>query len=178
MRGRSGRVRLLRPGCVRPTGARAARARRTPVRGVGRRSRPPPKRPWRYASVARPWCRGNTTAFQAVVTSSSLVGRFPAKPGPSRLRAMRRSRSSGSSSMSRTHTLTDIEGFWLDRLGLSRAALTKTQVNVYSKYSQKKRNGKLPYGTAKFSVHSTRIVQTIYGSIQEYGGFDRPEWLG
>jgi hypothetical protein len=75
-------------------------------------------------------------------------------------------------------TQADIEAFWLDRLGLTRAALTKTQVNVYSKYSQKKRNGKLPYGTAKFSVHSTRIVQTIYGSIQEYGGFDRPEWLG
>jgi transposase-like protein len=26
-------------------------------------------------------------------------------------------------------------------------------------------------------VHSTRIVQMIYGSIQEYGGFERPEWL-
>jgi hypothetical protein len=26
-------------------------------------------------------------------------------------------------------------------------------------------------------VNSTRIVQTIYGSIQEYGGFERPEWL-
>ena len=21
------------------------------------------------------------------------------------------------------------------------------------------------------------VLQTIYGSIQEYGGFDRPEWL-
>jgi hypothetical protein len=26
-------------------------------------------------------------------------------------------------------------------------------------------------------VHSTQIVQTIFGSIQEYGGFDRPDWL-
>jgi len=26
-------------------------------------------------------------------------------------------------------------------------------------------------------VHNTRIVQTIYGSIQEYGGFERPECL-
>jgi IS30 family transposase len=74
-------------------------------------------------------------------------------------------------------TQADIEGVWLGHLGLTRAALTKSQVNVYSKYSQKKRNGKLPYGTAKLSVHSTRIVQTIYGSIQEYGGFDRPAWL-
>jgi hypothetical protein len=22
-----------------------------------------------------------------------------------------------------------------------------------------------------------RSIQTIYGAIQEYGGFDRPEWL-
>jgi len=70
-----------------------------------------------------------------------------------------------------------IEDFWLDELQLPRTSLRKTVVNTYSKYSQKKRNGKLPYGTAKLSVHSTRIVQTIYGSIQEYGGFDRPAWL-
>jgi transcriptional regulator with XRE-family HTH domain len=72
----------------------------------------------------------------------------------------------------------EIEDFWLQTLGLERTALTRTQVNRYSKYSQKKRNGRLPYGTASLRVHSTQIVQTIYGSIQEYGGFDRPEWLG
>jgi hypothetical protein len=27
------------------------------------------------------------------------------------------------------------------------------------------------------AVGSQQIVQTIYGSIQEYGGFERPEWL-
>jgi transposase-like protein len=70
-----------------------------------------------------------------------------------------------------------IEQFWLDRLGLPRTSLRKSQVNVYSKYSQKKRKGKLPYGTCKLVVHSSQIVQTIFGSIQEYGGFDRPEWL-
>jgi transposase len=57
------------------------------------------------------------------------------------------------------------------------SSLRKSVVNVYSKYSLKKRANKLPYGTCKLVVHSTRIVQTIYGSIQEYGGFDRPEWL-
>ena len=35
----------------------------------------------------------------------------------------------------------------------------------------------LPYGTARISVHSTFIVQSIYGAIQEYAGIDRPEWL-
>jgi hypothetical protein len=70
-----------------------------------------------------------------------------------------------------------VEDFWLDRLHLPRASLRRSTVNVYSKYSQKKRQNKLPYGTCKVVVHSTQIVQTIYGSIQEYGGFERPEWL-
>ena len=71
----------------------------------------------------------------------------------------------------------EIEDYWLRRLGLARSSLRKTIVNNYSKHSQKKRKNKLPYGTCKLCVHSTQIVQTIYGSIQEYGGFDRPEWL-
>jgi hypothetical protein len=70
-----------------------------------------------------------------------------------------------------------IEDHWLERLGLTRASLQKSTVNVYSKYSQKKRVNKLPYGTCALVVHSTEIVQTIYGSIQELGGFDRPAWL-
>jgi AcrR family transcriptional regulator len=71
----------------------------------------------------------------------------------------------------------EIEDFWLAKLGLTRAALRASTVNTYSKYSQKKRKNKLPYGTASLVVHSTQIVQTIYDSIQELGGFDRPEWL-
>jgi hypothetical protein len=35
-----------------------------------------------------------------------------------------------------------------------------------------------PVRDSRACVHSTRIVQSIYGSIQEYGGFERPEWLG
>jgi hypothetical protein len=71
----------------------------------------------------------------------------------------------------------EIEDFWLDRLRLPRSSLRKTVVNSYSKYSQKKRQNKLAYGTTALVVNSTQIVQTIYGSIQEYGGFERPGWL-
>ena len=71
----------------------------------------------------------------------------------------------------------EIEGFWLDALGFPPTCLRKSKVNVYSKYSKKKRKNKLPYGTVRVCVHSTPIIQSIYGSIQEYGGFDRPEWL-
>jgi hypothetical protein len=71
----------------------------------------------------------------------------------------------------------EIEDYWLARLELPRSCLRKTMLNTYSKYSQKKRLNKLPYGTTALVVNDTRIVQTIYGSIQEYGGFERPEWL-
>jgi len=71
----------------------------------------------------------------------------------------------------------EIEDYWLARLGLDRSSLRKSIVNVYSRYSQRKRLNRLPFGTTALVVHSTRIVQTIYGSIQEYGGFERPEWL-
>jgi hypothetical protein len=71
-----------------------------------------------------------------------------------------------------------IERYWLDVLDLPATALRASTVNVYSKYSQKKRRNVLPYGTCRLAVHDTRIVQSIFGSIQEYGGFERPEWLG
>jgi hypothetical protein len=71
----------------------------------------------------------------------------------------------------------EIEDFWLDALELPTSCLRKSTVNVYSKYSQKKRKNRLPYGTVRVVVHSTELVQQIYGAIQEYGGFERPEWL-
>jgi len=70
-----------------------------------------------------------------------------------------------------------IEQFWLDLLRLPRTCLRKSSVNVYSKYTKKKRRNKLPYGTCRLAVHDTRIVQSIYGAIQEYGAFEREEWL-
>jgi transcriptional regulator with XRE-family HTH domain len=71
----------------------------------------------------------------------------------------------------------EIEDFWLRTLELPRSCLRKSIVNVYSKHSQKKRRNKLPYGTCRLAVHDTAVVQSIYGAIQEYAGFDRPAWL-
>jgi hypothetical protein len=71
-----------------------------------------------------------------------------------------------------------IEQFWLDALRLPRACLTKSTVNVFSRASKRTRLGRLPYGTARLTVHDVRIAQHLYGAIQEYGGFERPEWLG
>jgi hypothetical protein len=70
-----------------------------------------------------------------------------------------------------------IELYWLQCLQLPATCLWRSTVNVHSRHSQRKRLNQLPYGTCRVAVHSTAIVQSIYGSIQEYGGFDRPEWL-
>jgi transposase-like protein len=72
--------------------------------------------------------------------------------------------------------LSEIEEWWLSRLGLSRRCLGSHTVNRYSGASARTRRS-LPYGTARVVVHSTFIVQSIYGAIQEYVGTERPEWV-
>ncbi len=62
----------------------------------------------------------------------------------------------------------EIEDFWLTLVRLPRTCLHKTTVNSYSRYSRRKRLNMLPYGTCRVSVGNTQIVQTIFGSIQEY----------
>jgi transcriptional regulator with XRE-family HTH domain len=71
----------------------------------------------------------------------------------------------------------EIEQHWLDALGLPPESLRKSVVNVYSKYSKRKRVGNLPYGTCRVVVSRTRVIQAIYGAIQEIGGFTREAWL-
>ena len=73
-------------------------------------------------------------------------------------------------------SLEEIEAWWLARLGLRRECLRKAAVNRPSPASRWRRNVHV-YGTARVAVHSTAIVQSIYGAIQEYAGIERPEWL-
>jgi hypothetical protein len=72
-------------------------------------------------------------------------------------------------------TLEEIEAWWLTRLGLPRSCLLKATVNRPSRASKAVRRP-LVHGTARLVVHSTAIAQSIYGAIQEYAGFARPEW--
>ena len=72
--------------------------------------------------------------------------------------------------------LAEIEAWWLERLGLPVTSLRKSSVNRTSSASRWRRNI-LVYGTVSVSVHSTAIVQSIYGAIQQYAGIERPEWV-
>jgi hypothetical protein len=42
---------------------------------------------------------------------------------------------------------------------------------------QEEAQNKLPYGTCRIVVSQTRVVQSIFGAIQEYAGFRRNDWL-
>lgn len=72
--------------------------------------------------------------------------------------------------------LAEIETWWLERLDLPVGSLRKSSVNRVSSRSRWRRNV-LVYGTVSVSVHSTAIVQNIYGAIQQYAGIERPEWV-
>jgi transcriptional regulator with XRE-family HTH domain len=74
-------------------------------------------------------------------------------------------------------SLEEIQSWWLTRLDLPAGCLRKAVVNRPSPASKHRKGHVLPYGTARITVHSTFIVQSIYGAIQEYAGIDRPEWL-
>jgi hypothetical protein len=75
-------------------------------------------------------------------------------------------------------SLQQIEDYWLEALNLPRACLRKHQINLRPTSSNGRRGNKLPYGVCTLRVlRSTRLVQHIYGAIQEYGGFEEPSWL-
>lgn len=70
-----------------------------------------------------------------------------------------------------------IQSFWFNHLALNDSNLQSIIVNNQPSSSRQK-GRKLIYGMAEVSVHDVRIVQHIYGAIQEYTGIDKPEWLG
>ncbi len=71
-----------------------------------------------------------------------------------------------------------IECYWLCEFALPCASLTRSIVNHASRRSNGKRARMLPRGTCRLTVNSTFVVQSIFGSIQEYGRMEHPEWLG
>jgi hypothetical protein len=74
-------------------------------------------------------------------------------------------------------TLAEIQDWWLARLELPAFCVRRAVVNRPSSASKRLKGNVLPYGTARLTVHSTAVIQSIYGAIQEYAGIDRPEWL-
>lgn len=66
-----------------------------------------------------------------------------------------------------------IESYWLRLLELPISCLRRTQL----KKGSHTRHNILTNGMCSIRVHRTDVLQHIYGAIQEYGGFENPEWL-
>jgi hypothetical protein len=73
--------------------------------------------------------------------------------------------------------LDEIEAWWLAALDLPATCLRKAAVNRTSSSSLGRRPPLL-HGTPRLTAGATFIVQSIYGALQAYGGFERPGWLG
>jgi hypothetical protein len=73
--------------------------------------------------------------------------------------------------------LAEIENAWLDALDLPRSCLRGHTINHYPTSSSGQKKNRLPYGVCQLRLHSTPVLQHIYGAIQEYAGFDEPRWL-
>jgi len=67
----------------------------------------------------------------------------------------------------------EIEDFWLNCLNLARSNHRKT----YIKKGSEIQHSILEHGVCGVGVYRTDLVQHIFGAIQEYGGFDNPDWL-
>ena len=65
----------------------------------------------------------------------------------------------------------EIEQHWLDALELPRESLRKSVVNVYSKYSKRKRVGNLPFGTCRVVV-----CRTVAASAQRVSQGRTASW--
>jgi len=66
-----------------------------------------------------------------------------------------------------------ITHYWLGILGLTQ----RNMRNINVKQGSDSRKNRLHNGICTLRVYSTELAMHIYGAIQEYGGFDRPEWL-
>jgi AcrR family transcriptional regulator len=75
-------------------------------------------------------------------------------------------------------SIEEIEEHWLTVLRLPRSCARKHMLNHHPTSSSGRAKNKLPYGVCSVVVHSTPVVQHIYGAIQEYVGFEEPAWLG
>jgi transcriptional regulator with XRE-family HTH domain len=75
-------------------------------------------------------------------------------------------------------SIREIESHWLSTLELPRTCLRGHSLNSFPTSSSGRKKNALPFGVCTLRVaRSTRLVQHIYGAIQEYGGFEEPRWL-
>lgn len=70
----------------------------------------------------------------------------------------------------------DIVTYWTKLLSIPVSCVRKNSTRIPVSSKQRYRN-KIPYGVCRINVHSSKVAQSVLGSIQEYGSFSREKWL-
>lgn len=71
----------------------------------------------------------------------------------------------------------DVEEYWTKLLHLPSTCVKKGVYKLELDKDVTWRKNRHTYGVCTLSIARTDVVQSIFGSIQEYVGIDRPEWL-
>ena len=80
-------------------------------------------------------------------------------------------------SLSSGLSIEDVESYWSNILRIPRCLFNKTTVSRMPRISGIERQERTKYGVVKVICHKTFVIQSIYGGIQEYCGFNNLEWL-
>lgn len=74
----------------------------------------------------------------------------------------------------------EIFDYWIGGLGLGGCRINKAVVrnSEYSSFNLGRKKSKLKYGVLKLRFGNMRMLQNIFGSIQEYCKFNEEKWLG
>lgn len=70
-------------------------------------------------------------------------------------------------------TKEDVESYWSSFLGITSFGKGSYKKELKDSF----RKNRHSYGVCSIVLYRTDVVQSIYGSIQEYMNIDRPEWL-
>jgi predicted transcriptional regulator len=73
-------------------------------------------------------------------------------------------------------TFLKVRDFWLDTLGLTEKNLRRCYVDNRYPMAPGRKKDKLMYGVGRLRINDVRIKQMLFGAIQEYIGFNNPEW--
>jgi len=73
--------------------------------------------------------------------------------------------------------LSEIVAWWNDVLGVPEACFRNHVTDHCPTSSSGRRRNKLPHGVCTLRLADVRVLQHIYGAIQEYAGFEEPRWL-
>jgi AcrR family transcriptional regulator len=74
-------------------------------------------------------------------------------------------------------SLPQVVSFWNEVLSLPAECFRNHVIDHYPTSSSGRKTSKLPYGVCSLRLCDTRIVQHIYGAIQQYAAFEEPRWL-